>query len=356
LIGKYNIIVDAKKRYYEFDVKRKFTIITGDSATGKSILFKDITNGHFTKIYVTKYNSKNKLEYTDTKLIPFLNIERFDGNTPFSQYKNQIIIIDEHVVKLTKDFIKLMRESDNYFILITRNKLGYLNYAIEEIFCLTCDTKNITQLMYKFDTMYKLHNIHIISNTSDNLIITEDSQSGLQLFSKLFNNCNVISANGRGNICNLLYKVNINNYKNIFIIVDGAAFGSDMQSLSTILFNNSNIHLIAPESFEYLLLKSIYRNVERTDYNEYIPIELCLSKPYDMIDDKYGDGSWEIYFEKLIKLYTQNTEFEYSKHNLKSIYYKYTEFILNTLYNSNIIIEKETNLMDSIDDIKGILN
>lgn len=38
MIGKYHIVIQDKYVKYEFDVKRKYTVIRGDSATGKSYL------------------------------------------------------------------------------------------------------------------------------------------------------------------------------------------------------------------------------------------------------------------------------------------------------------------------------
>ena len=39
MVGKYNIRITTKKVVYEFDVKRKYTIVKGDSSTGKSYLY-----------------------------------------------------------------------------------------------------------------------------------------------------------------------------------------------------------------------------------------------------------------------------------------------------------------------------
>lgn len=40
MTGKYHIEISTREVHYSFMVKRKFTIISGDSATGKSTLYQ----------------------------------------------------------------------------------------------------------------------------------------------------------------------------------------------------------------------------------------------------------------------------------------------------------------------------
>lgn len=40
MTGKYHIEISTREVHYNFIVKRKFTIISGDSATGKSTLYQ----------------------------------------------------------------------------------------------------------------------------------------------------------------------------------------------------------------------------------------------------------------------------------------------------------------------------
>lgn len=86
-------------------------------------------------------------------------------------------------------------------------------------------------------------------------VITEDSNSGYEFFSELSKGRNVscIAANGKSNIISSLQKIN-KKEKTGLIIVDGAAFGSEMRDVSEYLKTVGDIVLYAPESFEWILL------------------------------------------------------------------------------------------------------
>ena len=96
------------------------------------------------------------------------------------------------------------------------------------------------------------------------------------------------------------------------VIVDGAAFGSEMRDVSEYLKEVGGIVLYAPESFEWLLLS--------TDLIQEIRVSQILEHPEDYIDSREY-ASWERFFTKLLVSRTQGDPlWAYSKKKLPDIY------------------------------------
>ncbi len=122
--GSYHIIVQNKRIRYEFDIRRNITIIRGDSATGKTTLFDMITlaakNGDSSGVMIQCEKQCRTLDGPDWKLVlPALH--------------DCIIFFDEssHFLKTT-EFAGMAKQSDNYFVIITRENLPNLPYSISE--------------------------------------------------------------------------------------------------------------------------------------------------------------------------------------------------------------------------------
>ena len=122
MVGKYKIQLDTKRLSFKLEVKRKYTIIRGDSATGKSTLAE----------YILRYN----LQGTDSGIILSCDIpvKRFIDVDSLKSWDNCIVVIDEgdSLFKL-EDASGILKESNCYFILITRQSLGYLHKDLCEI-------------------------------------------------------------------------------------------------------------------------------------------------------------------------------------------------------------------------------
>ena len=139
------------------------------------------------------------------------------------------------------------------------------------------------------------------------LIITEDSNSGNDFFSILFpDRC--ISSNGKSNITKELAR---HPSQKILAVVDGAAFGSDMQDCMDMISNTEvSVSLYAPESFEYLILESGILEIPKS----------ITSETWNHADSvKYV--SWEDFYTGYLCDITRNQVSQYSKRKL-SEYYK----------------------------------
>lgn len=124
--GQYHVIVQNKRLRYEFDIKRNITIIRGDSATGKTTLYSMIAlaarMGESAGVDIQCEKKCRTLDGLDWKLVlPTLH--------------DYIIFLDEDNRFLkTTEFAKMVKESDNYYVIITREDLPNLPYSVEEIY------------------------------------------------------------------------------------------------------------------------------------------------------------------------------------------------------------------------------
>lgn len=334
MLGKYYIKVSIGNRVYEFDVKRKITKITGDSAIGKSTLYSDIVDNSLRHISVERYKD-NKIEPTSVKLV---TVDNSNYEIIFNS-SNNIILIDEFILNLRdNNIIDAIKYSDNYFILITREALGQVSYSVDEIYTLSMKTFNRVQHTYTLVPLNTLSINKSAMSEKDILLLTEDSGAGNKFFREVFKEFIVKSSNGKDNILSKLLDIlSVYPYYNIFVIADGAAFGSVIQSLTSIFENYPNVHFILPESFEYVLLQSIYTRVPETLENAYIPCMDIIERTYDVYDTcntikgeymHYDDGSWEVYFKQILSDYTNHTKFSYGKSNIPAVYYNYVDIIL----------------------------
>jgi hypothetical protein len=185
------------------------------------------------------------------------------------------------------------------------------------------------------------------------LIITEDSGSGFQFFSKALNNYTCIASGdlsvnqkvhvgGKDNVRQALIRFS-NKYDCICAIVDGAAFGSSIAKLVSTLksLSNKNIYILMPESFEYLILKSkvfecndkyLDETYNYSDIN-YVKDNFNL-KGLAISEDAIN--SWEQFYTILLTYLSKlesnkGLDCEYSKHDLNNYYLRFKKQILDIL-------------------------
>ena len=111
---------------YEFSLYRNVTIIRGESATGKTTLYRLISN------YEEEHEKSGVIINCKYKLI---TLSKRDWDTKLDKINNSIVFIDEgnKFIK-SKNFATLVKKSTNYYVLITRENLENLPSSIEEIY------------------------------------------------------------------------------------------------------------------------------------------------------------------------------------------------------------------------------
>lgn len=249
--GRYQFKVKSKKVIFEFSIQRNITVIKGNSATGKTTLL------HILYEYLRTGKQSGYSVMTDASYYVYLRDEvGRSWQDALYPLENTVIFIEENNSFIFgKEFAKFVRDSGNYFVLISRSPLKTLPYSIHEIYEIVTEGKktDIKESYHSFKEIYS--NYPILENNKLQNVITEDSNSGYQFFSKAFNKCNVISANGNSNIVKKVKEIGDGD---TLVIADGAAFGALIENCLDYFESqlNRRISLWLPESFEYLILKS----------------------------------------------------------------------------------------------------
>ena len=119
--GKYDIEIYNNRVHYFLTVKQKITLLRGDSATGKTELLRLIRdheeNGQSSGITIK----------CDRECTVLTNV---DWERRIQSLKNHIIFIDGTAVFLKLQcFVDLVRGSDNYFVIISRDDFIIIFHA-----------------------------------------------------------------------------------------------------------------------------------------------------------------------------------------------------------------------------------
>jgi len=303
--GSHRIIVESKKVKYDFIIKRNITILTGDSGSGKTVLID------FIREYRRYGADSGVFVSCDCEC---KTIDNEDWERQIEETSNSIIFIDEGNRFLTsKRFAELVQQSDNYFVLATREKLSMLPYSVNEIYGFRQSGK-FHEAKKKYNEIYHLYGeISEPDRINPQFVIIEDSNSGYDFFSELSNQKNIecIPSCGKSNVIKSLQESeNINGTR--LVIVDGAAFGAEMRDVSEYLDTVGNVVLYAPESFEWILLSS--NTIPNAN------VAAILQQPENYIDSKEY-ASWERFFTTVLTSKTQNDPvWAYSKKKLPKVY------------------------------------
>lgn len=142
MVGKKNVHIKAGTVEYDLVLHRDITILQGDSATGKTTLANLISQSGISP-EIIHVNSETPIItlFPDTLDIVLKN----------NKGKEQLYIVDEDNMSCLRALnSKMVRGSNSYFVLITREDLPQLNYSYIEIYKLvsksvgTAMRRNIT--------------------------------------------------------------------------------------------------------------------------------------------------------------------------------------------------------------------
>ena len=317
--GSYRVVVSNAKLRYDFTIRRNITIIKGDSATGKTTLVEMIREH-----YESGKNSGIELNCDK----PCRTLAGRDWKTLLATMQESIVFIDEDNDFLpTHEFAEAVRESNNYYVIVTREGLPNLPYSAEEIYGIRESGKYAT-LKQTYQEFYHIYGRDdYTGSVKPENVIVEDSNSGYDFFKGLseHENYEVISAGGKSNIFSEIIK---NPNRNTLIIADGAAFGPEMDRVMKQIHRRNGIALYLPESFEWMILKSGI--IEDKEVKE------ILTEPERYIESRQY-FSWERFFAALLVNKTDGT------------YLKYTKKTLNPAYLNEKVASRILDVMDGIE-------
>ena len=300
--GRHRVIVYTKRLRFDFELRRNITIIRGDSATGKTTLVDMVQE------YVDN-PSGSPVELVCDKTCYVLSGALW--REQLSGMRDSIVFIDEgnEFIK-SDDFARSIQQTDNYYVIVSRESLPALPYSVEEIYGIRLSGRYGT-LKQSYHEFYRLYGIHSYkTEVVPEMVITEDSNSGYQFFRAICDGHGIpcIPANGKSNI---FHNLNLNKDKRVLVIADGAAFGSEIDRILRLIEENNKGALYLPESFEWLLLSAGV--IKKTE------VSRILKNPPNYIESK-DYFSWERFFTALLVELSQDTYLRYSKRLLNQAY------------------------------------
>jgi hypothetical protein len=301
--GKHLVIIGNNILRYKFEIRRNITIIKGNSATGKTTLVDMVR-----EYYENGNQSGIELQCDKNCVV----VEGRRWKLLLEDIHDSIVFIDEgNSFITTTEFSTAVKESDNYYVIVTRESLPNLPYSVEEIYGIKNSGK-YGALQQVYQEFYRIYgNFTYPLQFTPDVIIVEDSNSGYEFFDNLDigKNRETVSAEGKSNIYKVLKKYD--NNKKVLVIADGAAFGSEIDRVMKTIDSTVEKVVYLPESFEWLILESgIIKDNE---------IKTILEEPSDFIESQEYI-SWERYFSALLIKKTKDTYLNYMKSKLNDAY------------------------------------
>lgn len=224
--------IRTPKAVYKLDIKRNITLLQGNSGTGKTYLCKAVRGG-------MPVGTNIKCD------MPVYSVTPVDVSYDawFRRYSDSILFIDEsELEEFTGSFCKKAIEHGCRLVICSREAVSIqAEYAIDSVLVLHASGKYITA-----EPKYILSDQH----HPEWQIITEDSSSGLDFYRHVRSDTDTMF--GKDSI-----KTWVCEKKRFHItyLVDGAAFGRCLEPV-WVEYIRGNIDIVAPESFEYVLLNS----------------------------------------------------------------------------------------------------
>lgn len=302
--GIQHVEVKNRKVKFTFDLYRNITVVRGDSGTGKTTLYNMIAD-------YTRLQQASGVNLSSSK--PCVALVDMDWKNQLNGIFDSIVFIDEGAKYVSSEaFANAVKNSDNYYVIFSREALRQLPYSVEEIYKIKTSGKfHKFEKLYRQEPLYRYSKLSKKDRNSFTVLLTEDSNSGFQFFNVHFDGTNVRCESSGSN--SAIFKwLNAHPDEKVLVVADGAAFGSEMDRVMKLCAAHpKTFQLCLPESFEWLILKS---GIIPSDY-----VETVLESPGEYIESAKC-FSWENFFERFLIQQTKGTPFQYAKANLNPIY------------------------------------
>lgn len=228
-------IGDTRIRY-RIEIYGKYSVIAGDSGTGKTTLFELIQD----------YNDNPKLVKCKSDL-PLVAIDRRAKEEILREYNNCLLVMDEDC-RLLKQYnvASLLKESKNYFLIISRKNMNWLPLSVDNYYKLEYEN-GINYNIPKYKRNLKEEFFRVAQ------IVTEDQESGRRFFEEYFSDIPVSSAHSKSELVDYLVKQDFEG--KTLVVYDAAAFAYEMERMQRYI-EGKNIEILDWECFEHFILKS----------------------------------------------------------------------------------------------------
>lgn len=180
MIGTHQVRVSRRRgTSFRFEVRRNVTIVRGDSGTGKTTLYEMVADH-------TRLGDASGVSIQCDK--PCVALTDIDWQNQLEQTRDSIVFVDEGFEPLASEaFAHAALGSDNYFVIFSRSELANLPYSVNEVYRIKTSGK-----FHTFEPLYKRREgeryslSRVTPKTDFDVLLTEDSKSGLQFFSRRF--------------------------------------------------------------------------------------------------------------------------------------------------------------------------
>ena len=302
--GKHTVKISDNRVKYDFELTRNITVVQGNSGTGKTTLF-DMISAY------ARLKERSSVQISSDKPCVALRPDS-DWQILLNNIHDSIVFIDEESEYVSQtEFASVIKHTDNYYVIFTRENLYNLPYSVEEIYGIhTSGRLHTFRKIYKQQEGYRYSLTGRRKKTEFSYFITEDSKSGYEFYQNYFSDSEIgcVSAGANSSIYSWLIA---NKDKKVFVIADGAAFGAEMNRIMNLQRHYPNITVCLPESFEWMILKS---GLIRTE-----DLNAVLENPSDFIEASEF-FSWEQFFTDYLVQNTKDTHYSYNKSHLNSFY------------------------------------
>lgn len=152
--GTHRIIVQNKRIRYDFEIKRNITVIRGDSATGKTALV-DMIREYF------ENGPASAVELTCDKECTVVDGRTWAGQ--LSMMQDSIVFIDKgNDFIMSKSFASAIQNTDNYYVIVTREGIPSLPYSVDEIYGIRNSGKygTLKRTYNEFYHLYQMTDYH----------------------------------------------------------------------------------------------------------------------------------------------------------------------------------------------------
>mgnify|MGYP002626291011 CR=1 FL=1 len=174
--GIKSVRVSNGKVSYKFDIRRNITVVRGKSGSGKTTLYDMIAE-------YTRLRDKSGVSLScPCECVALVDI---DWKNQLANTSNSIVFIDEGAGFVTsREFATFIRDTDNYYVFFNRENLYMIPYSISEVYEIKCSGR-----YHRFEHIYKIGRNRVfddivIADVDMDTLLTEDSKSGFQFFSK----------------------------------------------------------------------------------------------------------------------------------------------------------------------------
>ena len=124
--GRHRMIVESPTVKYDFILNRNITILRGGSGTGKTTLINMLRDRR-----VLGENSNIEVQCDKDYFV----LEGEDWFSRLAGIKDRIVFIDEgNRFVSSRKFAGAIKETDNYYVIVTREDLSVLPYSVQEIY------------------------------------------------------------------------------------------------------------------------------------------------------------------------------------------------------------------------------